>query len=103
MQLILDKGLSTERKLLIDNVNEKPLLNIMTCSYVKILAKDEDFPAVDSFGDNRTFESVTIESNEKKVPIIGEYNLITDYSIQYTEESGRFVVSITLGKGADNG
>lgn len=95
--LTFDKGLSTEKKLLLNSYQERPVMNILSGVYSIIITKDSRPQKVSGFAKGGTLATLmAVNSDGIELPICGSYNHIQDFSCVYNDTTKQYSISITL-------
>lgn len=95
--LILDKGLETERRILIDSFNEQPLSGSFCGTRRARVERAEDVPDVRALVKNPTFFTVeAVNGGDVPIRITGSYNRISVLSAAYEDMQKYFTLSLTL-------
>lgn len=94
MQIILDKGLATERNLAVDRVAERPLSGRLTASRSGLVAGG--VPALAGFT-VESFATLDIEGYDgQEIELVGEYDRIEDLSVTYEDEGRMYYINLVL-------
>lgn len=97
MQVIFDRGTSSQRSLALDNLTERPLEGRITGSRTINIKGGGSVPDLSPFMDDRGFSTITVVSDSgAEIPITCQANYIADLSATYIEPDGVYVISITL-------
>ena len=96
--LTFDRGLQSERSVLINSYNERPLVNHFTGSYNAMIDKQEDVPSFPQLSDKSFVTVHAVREDGVELPMEGDYNIIADCVCNYGDQTRMFAMTITLGK-----
>ena len=93
MLIILDNGLNTERRIDIDNVDERPIDNRLSAN--KAWPIGGTIPTIDL--NPKHFSTIDVYNGLYPMPIYGTYNTITNFQTSEYEGGDYFNISISFG------
>lgn len=96
MQLIFDKGLETERSLIVDTINERVIEGNLTASISGPLDQIKSISGVSEFADTHYFTTLDVLSDKESVPIVGTYNYIVAMNLMYQEAPPRYSLNLSM-------
>lgn len=100
MQLIFDRGTSTQRAVEVAFFGENVFRGSLNASNSLILADGASVsvPDLSPLRDNPSFTTVEVVDGSISVPLQGEYNTVLDASAAYNSTAKQYSVTVILGK-----
>ena len=95
--LFLDKDTEKERSLVIDSFYEAPMKHHLNTSRKIAVESGTVYPDLSRFQLDSEVSSVTIISEGNEIPLVNEYNKITDISVNFSDTEKTYFVNLALG------
>ena len=96
MQLIFDRGRSTEKQLPIDTISERVMEKRLNATLNIALDDIDKLPDIDRFYTEPTFESAEVVAGEKRVQLNSIYNHIGALNVVFSELNAQYTLTVIL-------
>ena len=97
LKLTFDKGLETQRELLVDHIYEYPITITLNATYDKEVKSASDFPDISGFEKNPDFSTVELTDDDgMQIPLSSGYNYISDIIMNYYDRTKTVNLTVTL-------
>lgn len=98
MTLTFDRNLTNQRSMEVMFFGEQILETRLIAGREIKVSQGQVFPDISAFVTNRTFSTVeAVDSDEVAIPIVGTYNTIINLSINYSDVTKSYNLTLTLG------
>lgn len=97
MQLVFDRGLSTEHGVNIDFYGEALFRGTMNATWSRTLTDNPSVPDLGTLRSHPGFETVEVAVGNAPIPLQGDYNTVVDANATYNASTGVYTATVVLG------
>jgi len=100
-KIILDKNLESEVQIDVDQINERVIDNVLNSLKTIHVAQGSVFPEIPDIQD-KNFTTIEVNTDDGiSLPIVCDYNKVTNFVTQYYEQEKIFSYNVDFGYEAE--